>query len=294
LIHFYKRSKIQSTEQTMSGEKTGIDKFEKDPETAAQPRSTGVMESWRMREYIKGMSITMFASFLAWTGMVLGIIFILTAINLVFLPLVLELQNDRINYDVLRRIMHGVGFPTLFVSIGMFFISLTFWKTIVNKNMTRMKTLIKIGCYTMGGSELLVSAAVIISSLGYMGFNYGSHGWGLLMIPVCIYTVFTIFVSLMIHGVRKFKPHLVNTYIIFKIVIFALFSLGTLVYIIMYVVMTGNMAGVSILTVINQFLICSFFYFYSNGFIVLHYNIMIGNNKEENSLNLYDYRGFIN
>jgi len=294
LIHFYKRSKIQLTEQTMSGEKIGIDKLEKDLETAAQPRSTGVMESWRMREYIKGMSITMFASFLAWTGMVLGIIFILTAINLVFLPLVLELQNDTINYDVLRRIMYGVGFPTLFVSIGMFFFSFALWKTIVNKDMTRMKTLIKIGCYIMGGSELLVSAAVIIFSRGYMGSNYGYTSVYLLVIQVFMFIIFTIFDSLMIHGVRKFKPRLVNTYIIFKIVIFALSSLGTLLSIIMYVVILGNMAGLSILTVINQFLLYSFFYFYSNGFIVLHYNIMIGNNKEENSLNLYDYRGFIN
>jgi len=274
----------------MSGEKIGIDKLEKDLETAAQPRSTGVMESWRMREYIKGMSITMFASFLAWTGMVLGIIFILTAINLVFLPLVLELQNDTINYDVLRRIMYGVGFPTLFVSIGMFFFSFALWKTIVNKDMTRMKTLIKIGCYIMGGSELLVSAAVIIFSRGYMGFNYGYTSVYLLVIQVFMFIIFTIFDSLMIHGVRKFKPRLVNTYIIFKIVIFVISSLGTLLSIIMYVVILGNMAGLSILTVINQFLLYSFFYFYSNGFIVLHYNIMIGNNKEEDSLNLYVYK----
>jgi len=275
----------------MSGEKIGIDKLEKDLETAAQPRSTGVMESWRMREYIKGMSITMFASFLAWTGMVLGIIFILTAINLVFLPLVLELQNDTINYDVLRRIMYGVGFPTLFVSIGMFFFSFALWKTIVNKDMTRMKTLIKIGCYITGGSELLVSIVGIISSLGFMGFYYGYTSVYLLLIPVCMFTISTIFVSLMIHGVRKFMPRLVNTYIIFKYVIFALFSLGTLVSISMYVVVMGNMAsGLLILTVINQFLLCSFFYFYSNGFIVLHYNIMIGNNKEEDSLNLYVYK----
>ena len=181
------------------------------------------MESWRMREYIKGMSISMFASFLAWTGMVLGIIFILTAINLVFLPLVLELQNDTINYDVLRRIMYGVGFPTLFVSIGMFFFSLALWKTIVNKNMIRTKTLIKIGCYIIGGFELLVCAAGVISPLVYMGFV--RHGQGLFMIPVCIFTIFTIFVSLMMRGVYKFKPRLVNIYIIFKIIIFVLFTL---------------------------------------------------------------------
>ena len=224
------------------------------------------MESWRMREYIKGMSIT---------------IFILTALNLVFLPLVLELQNDTINYDVLRRIMYGVDFPTLFVSIGMFFFSFALWKTIVNKNMIGMKTLIKIGCYIIGGFELLVCAAGVISPLVYMGFV--RHGQGLFMIPVCIFTVFTIFVSLMIHGVRKFKPRLVNIYIIFMIVIFALLCLCTLVL----TVLMGNMDGVLIMIMVNTFLLGSLFYFYYNGFFVLHYNIMIGKGEgEEGSVNL--------
>ena len=37
---------------------------------------------------------------------------------------------------------------------------------------------------------------------------------------------------------------------------------------------------------VNVFLIYSFFYFYSNGFIVLHYNIMLGTHTEENSMDL--------
>ena len=90
----------------------------------------------------------------------------------------------------------------------------------------------------------------------------------------------------MIHGVRKFKPRLVNTYIIFKIVIFVLFTL-ILVSIIISAVEGFDLP---IMKIIITFLLNSFFYFYSNGFIVLHYNIMIENTKEEGSLN----RGFIN
>ena len=37
---------------------------------------------------------------------------------------------------------------------------------------------------------------------------------------------------------------------------------------------------------INVVLIYSFFYFYSNGFILLHYKIMLGTHKEENSMDL--------
>ena len=57
---------------------------------------------------------------------------------------------------------------------------------------------------------------------------------GLLTIPVVISAVLVVFTSLMIHGVHKFKRRLLNIYI-------------------------------------NVVLIYSFFYFYSNGFILLYY-----------------------
>jgi len=250
--------------------------------------------SRKMRRYITGMSITKFASFLAWTGMVLGIIFAVASLNVIFLPLVSGIAHrcHTWRHGPLCGIMYGVGFPFFFINVGMFFFCLAFWKTIVNKNMIKMKTLIKIGCYIMGGFELLVCAAGIITPLVFIiehvtyRYYYDQSLIGYLMIPVCICTIFAGFHSLMIHGVHKFKPRLVNTYIVFKIVIFALVILFTLVSIIMSGVLMGYMAGVSILTDINTFLLYSFFYFYSNGFIVLHYNIMIGNNAEEGSLNL--------
>merc|ERR1711874_165082 len=76
-------------------------------------------------------------------------------------------------------------------------------------------------------------------------------------------------ISLMIHGVRKFKPGLVNIYIIFKIVIFTLFAILTLVQFVMGVFFIGG-----------------FFYFYSSGFMVVQYNIMLGRHTEQGSLDL--------
>ena len=68
--------------------------------------------SKKMRRYITGMSITMFASFLAWTGMVLGIIFSVTSLYVIFLPLVL---------GSLSGIMYGVGFPFFFINVQVLF-----------------------------------------------------------------------------------------------------------------------------------------------------------------------------
>ena len=72
---------------------------------------------------------------------------------------------------------------------------------------------------------------------------------GLLTIPVVISAVLVVFTSLMIHGVHKFKRRLLYIYI-------------------------------------NVVLIYSFFYVYSNGFILLYYNIMLGTHTEESSMDL--------
>merc|ERR1719150_1153448 len=95
-------------------------------------------------------------------------------------------------------IFYDVGFPLLFVNIGMFVYSYKLWKTIVNKNTIGMKTFIKIGCYIIGGFELLVSAAGIITPLAFIivvhhlprRSTFSSRGnemfIGLLTIPIFI------------------------------------------------------------------------------------------------------------
>merc|ERR550519_1547125 len=107
-----------------------------------------------------------------------------------------------------------------------------------------MRNLIKIGCYIMGGLELLsIAGAGVITPLFFIIALYGRMTDGLLIglltIPIIISGGFMAWISLMIHGVRKFKPGLVNIYIIFKIVIFTLFAILTLVQIIMGLVYIG-------------------------------------------------------
>ena len=258
--------------------------------------------SWRMTRYMSGMSVARLASFLAWTGMVCSFIFIIGAIDVIFLPLsfgVAHMCHNSNSFNNICSIFYGVGFPLLFVNIGMFVYSYKLWKTIVNKNTIGMKTFIKIGCYIIGGFELLVSAAGIITPLVFIIFLVTTLGYkgnclelcemfiGLLTIPIFISAILVVFISLMIHGVHKFKRRLLNIYIIFKIFLFAVFTLLELVSIILYLIYshrTDN--GIQIMSEVNVFLIYSFFYFYSNGFIVLHYNIMLGKHTEESSMDL--------
>ena len=128
-----------------------------------------------------------------------------------------------------------------------------------------MKTYIKIGCYIIGGFELLVSSLRIITPLVFIisqvTFSSRSNEMiiGLRTIPIFISAILVVFISLMIHGVHKFKRRLLEIYIIFKIVIFALFTLLELVSIIMYLIYSHS--GIQIMSDVSVFL-NSFFYFY--------------------------------
>merc|ERR1711992_62843 len=181
------------------------------------------------------------------------------------------------------------------MNIGMFIYSLKLWKAISADKMKDMRSLIKAGCYIMGSLELVttVSAGVMtpmfIIAYEYLNSYYGPNEViiGLLTIPIIISFGVIAIISLMIHGVRKFRPGFVNMYIIFKIVLFTLFAILTPVQVVMGVVYIGALGW---LVGINQLLFCGFFYFYCTGFMVVQYNIMLGRHTELSSLDLSQSR----
>ena len=257
--------------------------------------SSSHSEDWKMTRYISGISISRFASFLAWTGLVSSLIFILGSLDMIFTPLALGIHSysrgcGRYYENVFCGSLFGVGGALLLLNIGMFIYSFKLWRAINNDNMMGMRNLIKIGCYIMGGLELLsITAAGVVTPILFIIYElssiyrYDELSIGLLTIPIIISGGYIALISLMIHGVRKFKPGLVNIYIIFKIVIFTLFAILTLVQIIMGVIFIGALGW---MLGINMFLICGFFYFYSSGFMVVQYNIMLGRHIEQGSLDL--------
>ena len=256
-----------------------------------------------MTRYISGISIIRFASFLAWTGLVCSLIFILGGLDLLLTPLALALHHEVIQSRgsgywrglwgfIFGGSLYVAGSLMLITNIGMFIFSFKLWKAINSDNMMGTRNLIKIGCYIMGALELVtcVASGVITptlvvpfpsSPISYGG-NNGLYA-GLLMIPVVIHLGFIALISLMIHGVRKFRPSLVNVYIIFKIVIFTLFAMSILAQVVMGVI---NIGALGWLLGPNMFLLCGFFYFYSSGFMVAQYNIMLGRPTEQDSLDL--------
>jgi len=259
-------------------------------------------EDWKMTRYISGTSIIRFSSFLAWTGLVSSLLLIIGSLDTILTPLALGAHyrySGGCSGYVLNSIfcgsLYGVGSVTLLINIGMFIYSFKLWKSISSDKMKDMRSLIKAGCYIMGSFELLttVAAGVVTPTAIIISHSLTSYYGpdeaiiGLLIIPIIISSGVIAIISMMIHGVRKFRPGLVNMYIIFKIVLFTLFAILTLVQVVMGVVYIGALGW---LVGINQLLFCGFFYFYCTGFMVVQYNIMLGRHTELSSLDLSQSR----
>merc|ERR1712110_1019240 len=173
-------------------------------------------EDWKMTRYIPGISIIKFASFLAWTGLVSSVIFIVGSLDMIFTPLALGIHRysrgcGHYYYESFCGSLYGVGAVVLLMNIGMFIFSFKLWKAINSDNMMGMRNLIKIGCYIMGVSELVtIAAAGVVTPIFFIVYELSSfyrysNGLyiGLLTIPIIISGGYIALISLMIHGVRK-------------------------------------------------------------------------------------------
>merc|ERR1712038_265031 len=244
-------------------------------------------EDWKMRKYISGISIIRFASFLAWTGLVTSVIFIIGSLDTMFSPLALGFHNPGcFDHDYMTFFcgsLYGICSAALVINIGMFIYSFKLWKAINSDNMMEMRKWIKIGCYIMGSLELTIAVAGILTPLFFIISPPRSFYCCLLPIPISYSVGFIVLISLMIHGVRKFKPTLVNIYIIFKIASFTIFAILT------FFQMIKGLSFADIhpwLLGVNQLLLSGFFFFHSSGFMVAEYNIMLSTQTEEASLDL--------
>jgi len=256
--------------------------------------SSSSSEDWKMTRYLSGRSIIRFSSFLAWTGLVSSVLFIIGSLDMILTPLAVGVHRYSggcgryFSYSLFCGSLYGVGSVTLLINIGIFIYSFKLWKAISSDNMKEMRNLIKTGCYIMGSLELLttVAAGVITPIVFIIQASFFYRGYdviiGLLTIPIIVSVGVILMISLMIDGVRKFKPGHVNVYIIFKLAIFIIFAIGTLIQVVMGV----SIGPIGWLLGINQLLLGGFFYFYCTGFMVVQYNIMLDGLTEEGSLEL--------
>ena len=240
---------------------------------------------WKLTEYVKSVSpkgilIIPFVTILAWTGLVSSFINIVLAVDMIFLPLTLIFKMP------LSLIPLGLGLVALLTNVGWFIYSFCLWRSLNSLHDTMgMRRIIKIGCYIVGALELALCVISMLFQIAMVLAVLLSGGITILilLIPIIINGVAIGLISGMIHGVRKFIPNLVNFYIIFKGVIFAIYALLTFVQLIVGFAKYENL-GFLWLTAPNEFLFWGFFYIYSTCFSVAHYNIMLHRPREEGGM----------
>merc|ERR1711874_376657 len=123
--------------------------------------SSSSCDDWKMTRYISGTSIIRFSSFLAWTGLVSSLLFILGSLDMILTPLAVGVHSyysrgcSHYYNTSICGTFYGVGSVTLVMNIGMFIYSFKLWKAISADKMKDIRSLIKAGCYIMGSLELV-------------------------------------------------------------------------------------------------------------------------------------------
>ena len=236
--------------------------------------------SWKMTRYMRGVSVPGFASFLGSVGVVTSLKFILDAINLLVLERMdpdldflrrnlfsssLFLLSIHMDYETVRIV---VGIFELLLNIGMLVFSHKLWKKVSDNNMVGMRSLVKIGCYIMAGLELFL--CLLINIIIWMAYVYHY----VIIIDVIVTLIAMVLSCLLIVGVRKVMSGLVIANIIFKIILFFIFTIVAIVAISISISIF-DLRKEYVMYVVNVYLCSGWLVFYSSSFTVLHYNILL-------------------
>ena len=171
----------------------------------------------------------------------------------------------------------------LAVSIIMLMFGIKLRKSLRSKDRTVMVKLIRTGCYIMECLQLLACIAGLGLTVLYLITTREERSSDLanilVAIPGLILGLFCLFLSLMVQGVRETKADLVLTNIIFKIF---LFLTCTAIGVAFFLNLSYPNVSFTFTVIIDVilFLLFTFLYFYSNGFVLLYYNIILNQNTK--------------
>jgi len=213
-----------------------------------------------------GLSVSGLTYFLSCSGTVTSSLAILAALDI----FVKELFNN-INIGVtILAVLLAVG------NTAMLCFSLRLWQKFTAEDVEGQKALIKIGCYVMADLEAL---ACIVSLSSLLRTDVFFQSFGITGIYTGIKWGFPlIFIAMMYIGVKMSYPQFINVYIVFKIVHFLLFVLCEIVVeTILLAIRIEIKVELLLLVAFFCLLISGFFYVFSTGFIVLHYNNLMNN-----------------
>ena len=205
------------------------------------------------------------AEFLGLSGSLASFLFILGGIEIIYTNLAVTQCLDG------PLSLCGIPFALLLIlgNVGMFDFSSRLVRKVREKDVLGVKEQIKTGCYIVAGLE----AAVCLAGLAPLA--------SALSVTEAVLTVLQwasplLYILMTALGVRKSQPRLLSAYIVFKIVHFSLFVLASLiVYTIVCALSLKYPVGMLLINDLLRLIIIGFYYVFSTGFSVIHYNVLI-------------------
>jgi len=225
-------------------------------------------DSMKLDKYGFGLKTTGFVSFLAWTGIMTGILCFLFSVELLVLPTdIINFPNTQTEPEFNLFFYIG-GIFGIFFSIIWFSLHLALRRANVEKDFQAIRKLLKIKSYITGGLEIIFSilgiaattvALVVLDSMG-------REMAPVLLLNGILFIICLALSSCKVHGVRKNKNNLINAYIFFKI------TVGVSGAMAMAFLLVQNISGTACVLFILGLLVSSFFFIYHIGDLVVLFN----------------------
>ena len=219
--------------------------------------------SMKLEKYGFKLKTSEFVSFLAWTGIMIGIVGILLSLELLIFP-----TDIVVSYDFLFYIGGILG---IFTSTTWLWLSVALRKRNVNKDFRGIIQVLKIKCCITGAFEIIFSIMGIIVIILTAVLVTSDHlGWfcGL------GFLAYLAFACCKIHGIRTEHNRYINAYIVFKMFNFVLsVTLGMFIYV--YLCQKNHLVlsvGTLWILLIFGLMVISCVFIYYMGPLVVLYN----------------------
>merc|ERR1712024_99765 len=234
------------------------------------------------------LKISGFVSFLAWTGILVSALGILTSMEFISDTKIISHGQPTTSY-----VLGVVGILTSAVWMG---IHLTLRKRNLNKDFEGIKKILKIKCYITGSLEIVFSTLGMMTILMYMMVHYDYLMFSTQSMLINITQGGIVFLDLVfacckIHGVRKDNNRFINAYIVFKLVcLVASIALGIFSLVYLQTLLQSSEKAEIFLIFGLVLIFFLFLYVYYMGALVVLYNF----NHHFDSKTNYENLAFIN
>jgi len=237
-----------------------------------EEKNKGFYDSLKLVKYGFGLKITGFVSFLAWTGMAMGVLGLLSSVELLVLP------TDTINFtgtefSFYTQFNHSVSTIGFYIGgITGLFIS-TFWLSLhfalrkrnVEKDHEAVKGLLKIKSYITSGLEITVSLLGMCTTIMAM-VEHSQDRSGQFLFQGGVCAVYLVLSACKVHGVRRDRNSFIKPYILFKL------SCAVLAVVSMVFLLEEHLSGTSCVLFLLGLLVSTFFFIFYIGDVIVIFN----------------------